>query len=312
MQDHTKSLGDFMATFKQWISAFRLRTLFLAVATVILGSGLSIYEDKFNISVFIFALLLAVSIQILANLANDLGDYLKGTDTTGKREGPTRALQGGAISVREMKYAVIIFIVICLFSGIVLVSLAYPYINGTNALILLVTGLLCILAALFYTMGKNAYGYKGWGDLFAFFFFGPVPVIGTYFLHTHDFTHIPVLPAVGIGIISTMILNINNMRDMDNDRSSGKHTVAVKLGLPKSKMYHTILTMASFFCFLSFNNIYEPSPWYRYIYLIFFLTLFKILIGIQRKKGSELDPFLKPTALSGFIIAVVFSICINL
>jgi 1,4-dihydroxy-2-naphthoate octaprenyltransferase len=102
------------------------------------------------------------------------------------------------------------------------------------------------------------------------------------------------------------------MRDMDNDRSSGKHTVAVKLGLPKSKMYHTILTMASFFCFLSFNNIYEPSPWYRYIYLIFFLTLFKILIGIQRKKGSELDPYLKPTALFGFIIAVVFSICINL
>src|SRR5690606_21558680 len=155
---HTKSLGDFMATFQQWISDSRLRTLFLALATVILGSGLSIYEGKFNISVFIFVLLLAVSIQIVANLANALGDYLKGTETTGKREGPTRALQGGAISVRELKYAVIIFIVISVFSGIVLVSRAYPYINGTHALIILVTGLLCILSALFYTLGKNAYG----------------------------------------------------------------------------------------------------------------------------------------------------------
>jgi 1,4-dihydroxy-2-naphthoate octaprenyltransferase len=289
-----------MATIKQWISAFRLRTLFLAVATVILGSGLAFHEGKFSLAVFFIALLLALSIQILANLANDLGDYLKGTDTTGKRQGPTRSLQG------------IVFVVICLTSGIALVAGAYPYINRSNAVMLLVVGALCILAALFYTMGRNAYGYRGWGDLFAFFFFGPVPVIGTYFLHTHIMDFKPLLPAIGLGVISTMILNINNMRDLDNDRLSGKLTVAVKLGLSKSKMYHTLLTFASFFSFVSFNNLYEPSPWYRYVYLLFFLMLFRILTHIQKKKGSDLDPYLKPTSLSGFLIAVSFAICINL
>ncbi|MDD4778104.1 MAG: 1,4-dihydroxy-2-naphthoate octaprenyltransferase [Fermentimonas sp.] len=301
-----------MATIKQWISAFRLRTLFLAFATVILGSGIAFHEGKFSLTVFLIALLLALSIQVLANLANDLGDYLKGTDTTGKRQGPTRSLQGGAISVRDMKNAIVVFVLICIVSGITLVAKAYPYINRFNSTILLGIGAVCILAALSYTMGKNAYGYRGWGDLFAFFFFGPVPVIGTYFLHTHIMDFKPMLPAIGLGIISTMILNINNMRDLDNDRSSGKLTVAVKLGLYKSKMYHTILTFTSFFSFLGFNIIYEPSPWYRYVYLLFFLLLFRILTQIQRKEGSDLDPYLKPTSLSGFLIAVSFAICINL
>lgn len=301
-----------MATIKHWVSAFRLRTLFLAAATVILGSGPALGEEKFNIAVFILALLLATSIQILANLANDLGDYLKGTDTTGKREGPTRSLQGGIISVREMKNAILVFIVICMITGVLLVANVYPYINKSHTVILLVTGLFCISAALFYTIGKNAYGYKGWGDLFAFIFFGPVPVIGTYFLHTHVFDFKPILPAIGLGVISTMILNINNMRDLDNDRASGKITVAVRLGLPKSKIYHALLTLISFFCFLSYNYLYMPTPWYRYLYLICFVLLFKILNKILNKNGSALDPYLKPTSFSGFLIAVAFAICNSL
>lgn len=301
-----------MSTFKHWISAFRLRTLFLAAAAVILGSGLAIYEGKFNIFVFFIALLLALSIQILANLANDMGDYLKGTDTTGKREGPTRSLQGGIISLREMKNAIGVFVVICIITGIALVVSVYPYINRFHAIILLGIGALCIIAALFYTIGKNAYGYRGWGDLFAFIFFGPVPVIGTYFLHTHILDFKPVLPAIGLGIVSTMILNINNMRDLDNDIVSGKLTVAARLGLPKAKMYHALLTFATFFCFLNFNYLYEQSHWYRYLYLLLFLLLFRILSKIKRKKGSELDPFLKATSMSGFLIAIAFAICINL
>jgi 1,4-dihydroxy-2-naphthoate octaprenyltransferase len=298
-----------MATIKHWVSAFRLRTLFLAAATVILASGVAFGEDKFSTAVFIFALLLATSIQILANLANDLGDYLKGTDTTGKREGPTRSLQGCVISVKEMKNAIIVFTVITIITGVALVACVYPYINRSHAVILLVTGLLCISAALFYTIGKNAYGYKGLGDLFAFIFFGPVPVIGTYFLHTRIFDFKPLLPAIGIGLISTMILNINNMRDLDNDRASGKITVAVRLGLPKSKTYHTLLTLISFFCFLGYSFLYLPAPWYRNLYLICFVMLFKILIEIVKKQGSALDPYLKKTSLSGFLIAVAFAIC---
>lgn len=298
-----------MASAKDWISAFRLRTLFLAVATVIMGSGIALHEGKMDIIIFTFAMILAVTIQILANLANDLGDYQKGTDITGKRLGPTRAVQGGLITAAQMKRAIIVFIALCLLSGSVLVFKIAPFVNRAAWLSLLIIGILCIIAALFYTMGKHAYGYRGWGDLFAFIFFGPVPVIGTYFLHTHSFDFIPVLPSVSIGLISTMILNINNMRDIDNDRKSGKTTVAVKMGLAKAKFYHSVLTFTSFFSLLSFSYLYAPNPWYRYIYLIIFLLLFKILRDIRFKSGHELDPYLKITSLTGLFIALAFVLC---
>lgn len=301
-----------MATVKNWITAFRLRTLFLAVATVVLGSGLALHEGDFNFVTFLLTLLLSVSIQILANLANDLGDYRKGTDTTGQRKGPPRSLQSGAVTPSEMKQAIIIFSLICMITGLSLVGYALSSISFSSAIVLIGLGVASILAALFYTLGKQPYGYKGWGDLLAFFFFGPVPVIGTWFLHTHAFGFRPVLPAIGIGLISTMILNINNMRDIENDKASGKVTIAVKLGIDKAKMYHGGLTMASFLCFLEYNHLFEPMVWYRYLYLLVYLILFKILANLRYKNGEELDPYLKQTALSGFLLSLAFSICINL
>src|SRR5690554_2016006 len=143
-----------MASAKDWISAFRLRTLFLAASTVILGSGLALHEGKLDITIFIFAMILAVTIQILANLANDLGDFQKGTDVTGKRLGPTRAVQGGIISAGQMKVAIVVFVVLCILSGSVLVYKIAPYVNGAAWISLIFIGLLCIIAALFYTMGS--------------------------------------------------------------------------------------------------------------------------------------------------------------
>lgn len=300
-----------MATVKDWISAFRLRTLFLAVATVVLGGGLALHEGSFSVTTFILTFLLAVSIQILANLANDLGDFQKGTDTTGHRQGPTRTLQSGKISPRQMKGAIAIFSVICIITGFSLIFDIIAYIPRSSAVILIGLGGASILAALFYTLGKHAYGYRGWGDLFAFIFFGPVPVIGSYYLHTHLGGFQPVLPAIGMGLISTMILNINNMRDIENDKASGKMTLAVKLGIHRAKLYHTGLTLASFLCFLGYNTLYEPSLWFRYLYLIIFLFLFRILDDVRRKNGHALDPYLKLTSLSGFVLAIAFSICIN-
>ncbi|ULB34098.1 MULTISPECIES: 1,4-dihydroxy-2-naphthoate octaprenyltransferase [Proteiniphilum] len=301
-----------MATAKVWISAFRLRTLFLAMATVILGSGLAWHEGNFSLRTFIIASILAVTIQILANLANDLGDFQKGADVTGKRQGPTRAIQSGKISPLEMKRAIFIFSVISVVTGLSLVISVLDYIDRQAALILIGLGGASILAALFYTMGKFAYGYRGWGDLFAFIFFGPVPVAGTFFLHTHSFSILPLLPATGMGLISTMILNINNMRDIENDKFSGKITLAVKLGLNGAKAYHSGLTLFTLFCFLGYNLMYEILPWYRYLYLFVFILLFKILKDILRKNGQTLDPYLKYTSLSGFLLAIMFSLCINI
>lgn len=301
-----------MATVKAWISAFRLRTLFLAVATVVLGSGLALHEGSFSTMTFVLTFLLAVSIQILANLANDLGDFQKGTDTTGQRQGPTRAVQSGKISPRQMKIAIAIFSAICIITGLFLILNVIGCIPWSSAAIMIGLGGASILAALFYTLGKHAYGYKGWGDLLAFIFFGPVPVIGTYFLHTHAFGFQAVLPSIGIGLISAMILNVNNMRDIENDRASGKMTLAAKLGIRRAKVYHAGLTVGSFFFFLGYNNLYEPSLWFRYLYLLVFLFLFRILDDIRRKSGHALDPYLKLTSLSGFLLAIAFSICINI
>ncbi len=301
-----------MARLKHWISAFRLRTLFLAVATVILGSGLAWQDGRFSLTTLILTFLLAVSIQILANLSNDLGDFQKGADITGRRQGPARAVQSGRITPREMKRGIAVFVVICLTTGLTLVFNIAGMIDWPSALILILTGGVSIVAALFYTMGKHAYGYRGWGDFFAFIFFGPVPVIGTWFLHTHTFGFKPVLPAIGLGLISTMILNINNMRDIDNDRASGKITIAVKLGLRHARVYHALMTLTSFLCFAGFTILYEPSPWYRYAYLLAYLLPFRILTDIRYKSGQELDPYLKRTSLAGLLVALAFVLCINL
>lgn len=301
-----------MSKIKNWISAFRFRTLFLAVSGVILGSGIALHSGIFSLVTFLFALILAVSIQILSNLSNDLGDYMKGTDTTGKREGPMRAVQSGNIKPKQMKIAIIINTVIVAVTGLLLIFYSIDIHNPTTIYILLFVGLISILSALFYTLGKYAYGYVGWGDFFAFFFFGPVAVIGTYFLHTNSFDTNSILPAIGLGIISTMILNVNNMRDIENDKASGKITVASKMGLKNAKVYHSVLTLFVFISFIAYNIIFEPSPWYKYIYAMVFIVQTKTLLKIWGKENRELDPFLKETSIAGFLLAISFSICINI
>lgn len=301
-----------MKRLKQWISAFRLRTLFLAVATVILPSAMAWHVGLFSRFIFLLALLLAVTIQILANLANDLGDYQKGTDITGRRQGPSRALQSGMISLRAMRRAILLFVIIAVAVGLTLVMSSAQQSSRYAAPLLILLGGCSILAALFYTMGRRAYGYRGWGDLFAFLFFGPVPVTGTWYLHTHTLGLQPLLPAIGIGAISTMILNINNMRDIENDKASGKITIAVRLGLSRAKIYHTLMTLTSFFCFVAYTILYTPAPWYRYSYLLVFLLPFGILNQIRYKSGKQLDPYLRLTSLSGFLLAVAFAITLML
>jgi 1,4-dihydroxy-2-naphthoate octaprenyltransferase len=300
-----------MASVKDWISAFRLRTLFLAASTVILGSGLALHEGMFSWVTFVFALILALSAQILSNLANDLGDYQKGTDITGNRKGPVRAVQSGRITAEQMKRGVAIVAAWVAVVGLMLVLSTARMIGWKSVVIMLVVGLLCILAAVCYTLGKHAYGYRGWGDFFAFLFFGPVPVIGTYFLHVHSFDFQPVLPSIGSGLISAMILNINNMRDIDNDRAAGKVTLAAKLGLQNAKIYHTLLTCLMCACFFTYSLLYASTPWYRYLYVLVFLFPMKILAEIYQKSGKDLDPYLKQTSLFSFLLAIVFTFCIN-
>ena len=295
-----------------WISAFRPRTLFLAAAGVILGSGLSLHAGKLDIITALLTLLTALLLQLLSNLANDLGDYIKGTDRTGRRVGPMRTVQSGKITPLQMKKTIAVTILITMFSGLVLLLRLFHIMGLVVIILFLIVGALSLLSALFYTLGKRPYGYKGWGDFFAFFFFGPISVIGTYYLQAQTIDFRAVLPSIGMGLLSAMILNVNNMRDIENDELSNKRTIAVRLGLKNAKRYHTALMIVMYICFLTYSFLYASSPWYRFGYIIVYVFQFLLLKQVLKKENRALDPYLRKTALSSFLLAILFSVCINM
>lgn len=301
-----------MASFKSWVSALRPRTLFLAVGTAICGSGLAYSKGQFDNNVFVLTILIASILQILSNLANDFGDSQHGTDTTGKRVGPQRTVQSGAITLLEMKRAIYIVAALAVIVGLLLIYIALQFMVIWYMLLFLLIGALAIIAAIKYTAGKNPYGYKGLGDLFSFIFFGPVPVVGTYFLHTHALDFVPWLPAIGLGLLSAAVLNINNMRDIDNDKASGKITIPVRLGIESAKKYHAVLVFGAIGFFTAYSLLYSIN-WFQYLYMIVFILIIKILINVFRTTESrKLDPYLKYTSMTTFLLSVAFVICINI
>lgn len=301
-----------MASLKSWISALRPRTLFLAGATALCGSGIAYSTGKFSILVFILTILVANALQLLSNMANDLGDYQHGTDITGERIGPKRTVQSGAITPKEMKRGIKIAIGCAVIIGILLIYVALQFMELKYILFFLGLGLVSIIAAIKYTSGKNPYGYKGFGDIFSFIFFGPVSVVGTYFLHTHIIDFRPWLPAIGLGLLTAAVLNLNNMRDIENDKKSGKITTPVRIGIRNAKIYHALLTVGALICFLIYTIIYS-RVWYQYIYLLCFLIFINLLINIFKiTENRLLDPYLKYTSMGTFILSVCFCICINI
>lgn len=294
-----------------WISAFRPRTLFLAAAGVILGTGLALHVGRFDLISALLTLTTALLLQLLSNLANDLGDYQKGTDRTGARIGPVRSVQSGKITPLQMKKTIGIVTLITMFSGLILLLRLFYTIGLVAVVLFLIVGALSLLSALFYTLGKRPYGYIGLGDFFAFLFFGPIAVIGTYYLQAQTIDFRPVLPSIGMGLLSAMILNVNNMRDIENDAQSNKRTIAVRLGLKNAKVYHTSLMIVMYVCFLLYSYLFAKNSWYRFGYITVFILQFILLTEILKKKGEELDPYLRKTAVAAFLLAIVFVICIN-
>lgn len=305
-------LCTIMASIKHWIAALRPRTLFLATATALSGSAMAYSVGKFSWIVFFLTIAIANILQLLSNLANDLGDYQHGTDVTGERIGPVRMMQSGAISYKEMKKAIFINIAIAACVGLLLIYEALQFLSIYFILLFLFLGVCSILAAIKYTAGSNPYGYKGLGDIFSFVFFGPVSVVGTFFLHTHSLTFQPWLPAIGLGFLTVAVLNINNMRDRDNDLKSGKITIAIKLGYIGAKRYHACLVLGSFICFLVYSIMYSLH-WYNYIYLAVFIYHFRLLKDIYEIiDNRKLDPYLGYTSLGTFVLALLYSFFINI
>lgn len=299
-----------MASFRSWIKAARLRTLPLALASVAMGGLVAATHANFNIKAVIMTGITALFLQILSNLANDLGDSRSGIDNE-KRVGPKRTVQTGEISAPSMKKAIILVAVLALISGLLLIFWAASLSFKTSAIFVLL-GLAAIIAAIKYTVGRNPYGYIGLGDLFVFLFFGLLGVAGTWFLATKSWDPLILLPAAAMGLFSTGVLNLNNMRDIDNDRLNGKNTLAVKLGLSTAFFYHCLLVLLPFAMLSAFVILSGANP--RVFLFIITLPLFVVdLVRIKQSfGGAMLDPFLRKLAVKTLLLTLFFGILLNL
>ena len=261
---------------KKWIAAFRLKTLPLALGAIILGSWVN--DFSFDFEIFLFASITAILLQILSNLANDYGDYIKRTD----RHRKDRQLAEGTISPRSMIVAIILFSLGSLLSGIYLLNLSFGD-NWDLWIRFLLIGMLSIAAAISYTVGKRAYGYMGLGDVFVFIFFGLVGVLGTSYLFKQEIWTSTWLLAIGYGCLCVGVLNVNNIRDLDKDVLTNKITIASKLGLQGSIIYQTLLIITAFLTFSFYHlieNYYSLSP---------LLILILGFVHIQKLKEAETE-----------------------
>lgn len=292
---------------KHWLKAFRLRTLPLSVSGIILGTILAAKEVEINQLLFGLCLLTTICFQILSNLANDLGDTQSGVDNE-ERVGPQRSTQSGAISKRGMWTAIMLFTFLSLVSGIITAYIGTRGLDQSYLWLFLLLALAAVAAAVKYTMGKNPYGYSGLGDVFVFLFFGWLSVLGSYFLQTHSFSWLLILPASAMGLLSAAVLNLNNMRDIANDKGSGKDTLVVKIGFDAAKFYHMALILGAALL-LSIYNIKAELHYSSFAFLLVYPLLFVNLRKVMRcQNPAELDPELKRVALSTFAIALLYSI----
>ncbi|MCK5369774.1 MAG: 1,4-dihydroxy-2-naphthoate octaprenyltransferase [Cyclobacteriaceae bacterium] len=264
------------------------------------------FEGKFRWPVFILSGLTTIFLQIRSNLATDYGDSAHGADHS-DREGPVRAVQSGRIKAKSMKLAVYIFIGLSLISGL---SLIFISISGFSLefIILFVIGLLSIGAALNYTMGKNPYGYAGFGDVFVILFFGFVGVMVTYFCHTGTFSAQALLPALSCGLLSTAVLNVNNIRDIESDEKAGKMSIPVRIGRKNAVIYHWILIVLAIASMTIFVINHYQSP-IQFLFLLTTPLLFFNGIKVSSiKEAKKLDPFLKQMAISTLLFILTFGI----
>ena len=290
-----------------WIEAFRLRTLPLALSNTIIGSCLAAADDKFRWSIFGLAALTTVLLQIMSNMANDYGDFVNGKDTA-ERIGPKRMVQSGEITPKTMLRGIIVLGILCAVSGVSLIIIGTEGIPVTSMLLFGLLGLAAIAAAIKYTVGKNPYGYRGLGDIFVFIFFGLVGVIGTYFQHTQTIRWDIVFPASAIGLLSTGVLNMNNMRDYKADKNAGKKTIVVTMGVKNARFYQLFLIGGAVLLTVIYTLLNYHSAW-QWLFVLSFPVMYLNLKKVFTYKDAlELYPELPRVSIASLIFALTFGI----
>jgi 1,4-dihydroxy-2-naphthoate octaprenyltransferase len=294
-----------MASVKTWFEAFRLRTLPLAFSCILMGGFLAISTGIFDGLILTLSLVTTLFLQVLSNLANDYGDSVSGVDSD-DRQGPSRAVQAGKITLEAMKKALIICAILSLISGLLLLFISFQD-AWMYALIFLFIGLGAIWAAIKYTVGKSPYGYQGLGDIFVLIFFGLVGVCGSYFLYSKSFDWVTVLPAISCGLFAVGVLNVNNIRDIASDTAAGKHSIPVRIGRSNARLYHLALIAIGWATMLVYTNLTWTGQWTHMLYgLSLPLFLINVKAVFTKEEPQQLDPYLKQLAISTLLFVLLF------
>lgn len=292
---------------KYYIESMRLRTLPLAVSGVIVGAALAAYSHSFQLSIFILALLTAISLQIVSNIANELGDLEKGTDNE-FRQGPIRSVQRGNLTYKNVLNFLYLFLGISAVVGLILVYFSFDSLFSREGITMLILGAFAMIASVKYTFGNKAYGYIGLGDVFVFLFFGLVAVIGVYYLMTKTINSSLLLPASAIGLLSTAMLNQNNMRDIKNDEVFKKKTVVVRMGIQHARIYHLLLILLAFLFMSLFVFLFMNNDLRAYLFLLSAPIFIYHLLYVFKSSDKALDKHMKIISLGTLIFALLFAI----
>ena len=280
----------------------RLRTLPLSTAGIVLGIMLACAEHRVPWYVILLTVLTTISLQILSNMSNELGDWLSGVDGTG-REGPKYGIEGGGLTEDEIRSCIRITVLVCCILGLAMIRSSFGTILCMESEILVVLGAAAIWAAMHYTLGNKPYGYRGFGDIFVFIFFGLVPVAGGYFVCSHVIDFRTLIPGAAIGLFSVGVLNVNNIRDMKSDAGT-RITVPLRLGEHKAKIYHTVLITGGWTLMMLYTVIFTHG-WLPFLYIITLPLYIKHLSGVWKLSGRGLDPMLPMLVISTFIFSLL-------
>ncbi len=291
-----------MSKFSSAVRSMRLRTLPLSLSGVCLGMLLAASDYHVSLTVAIFTILTTVSLQVLSNLSNELGDYYHGTDTA-DRLGPNYGLMEGGLKVSDMKLLIGGAILCCIVFGLLMIRASFGTLFSLESVCLMMLGAAAISGAMKYTLGRNPYGYQGLGDIFVFIFFGLVSVLGSYFVAAHTIpSWIFLLPATSIGLFSVGVLNVNNIRDMKTD-AENRVTVAIRLGEKRARIYQTVLIVMGWVCMIAFCLLRFFDPWH-YLFILTLPMYIKHVSGVWKLNGKDLDRMLPLLVISTFLFAV--------
>ena len=291
-----------MNKFRAAIASMRLRTLPLSTGGVLLGILLATADFRVNVWVAVLIILTTVCLQILSNLSNELGDVLHGTDTA-DRKGPQYGLNSGVLTIREMKWLIGLFVVLCIVSGTAMTLLSFGTLWDMTSILVLLMGAAAIMGAMKYTLGRNPYGYRGLGDVYVFLFFGLVAVLGGYFVACHTLFWRLLLPAAAVGCFSVGVLNVNNIRDMETD-AANRVTMAIRLGEKRAKIYQTILIVLGWILMLTYCQL-RMFSWWHYLFVITLPLYILHLRGVWKRTGKALDPMLPLLVISTFLFCLL-------